>query len=48
MFSKIYLLDEAMQHDKFNSDFLVWTDAGINHVFPVNVLSPDNHLLKWY
>ena len=33
MFSKLYMVEWAMQYDKFNSDFLIWTDGGLNHVF---------------
>ena len=50
MFSKLYLLKEALEYDKFNSDFLIWTDGGLTHVFPKNrhMVSPENHLIKWF
>lgn len=34
MFGKLFLLTTALQHDKFNSDFFIWTDGGLTHVFP--------------
>lgn len=48
MFSKLYLLEEAARHDKFASDFLAWTDAGLNHIFARNMAHPHNHLLLWF
>lgn len=48
MFSKLYMLEEALRYDKFGSDFLVWTDAGLNHIFTQNMVYPENHLLKWF
>ncbi len=32
--SKLYLLDEAMRYDKFNTDMVMWIDGGIFHVLP--------------
>lgn len=48
MFSKIYMVEWAMQYDKFNSDYLIWTDGGLNHVFPGNLVYPVNHLKNWF
>lgn len=48
VFSKMYLLEEAALFDKFNSDFLVWTDGGLNHVFTRNMVYPVNHLMSWF
>lgn len=45
---KTYMLDIAMKHDTFNTDFVAWTDGGLTHVTSDKVLQPDSHLMKWF
>jgi hypothetical protein len=46
--SKLYFMEAAIDYDKFNSDFLIWCDAGINHIFSSSVVWPENTILKYY
>ena len=48
MFSKTYLLTYALDHDKFNSDYFIWTDGGLNHIFSKSMVYPQNHLTKLF
>lgn len=48
MFSKTYLLTSALDYDKFNSDYFIWTDGGLNHIFSKSMVSPENHLRKLF
>lgn len=48
MFSKLYMMSYALDYDKFDSDFLIWTDGGLNHVFANSMVFPYNHLRKWF
>lgn len=41
-------MDNATQYDKFDSDFLVWTDAALDQEFAFNTVYPENHLIKWF
>jgi hypothetical protein len=45
---KFYVMTEALQYDKFNTDILIWTDGGYMHNYPQNVVYPENVILKFY
>jgi hypothetical protein len=45
---KIYVMAEALEHDKFNTDFLIWTDGGYMHNYPRNLVSPENVIEKFF
>lgn len=42
------MMEEAVKHDKWNTDILVWTDGGYMHIFPRNLVSPENVIQKFY
>lgn len=46
--AKLYVMTEALKHDKWNTDLLVWTDGGHMHIFPRNIVSPENVIEKFY
>jgi hypothetical protein len=43
-------MHESLKYDKFNTDIMIWVDAGFTHHFPnqINVFSPDNTLKQLY
>ena len=48
MYSKLYMMTEAVKYDKWNTDILVWTDGGYMHQFPRSIISPENIVKKFY
>jgi hypothetical protein len=45
---KLHALEEALKHDKFNSDFIIWNDGGYMHQFTKNPMTPDNLIKQFY
>lgn len=47
---KLFIMQESLKYDKFNSDILIWVDAAFTHNFPehINVFSPENTFKKLY
>jgi hypothetical protein len=48
MMFKIYALEEALKYDKFNTDFIIWSDGGYMHQFTKNIMSPENLVKSFY
>ena len=48
MFAKLYLMVDALKYDKWNTDFLIWTDGGYMHQFEKNAVYPENVIKKFY
>lgn len=48
MFGKIEVMSEAIRHDRWNTDVLIWTDGGLLHQFSKDIIYPDNILKKMY
>lgn len=46
--AKIYMLNVALEHDKFSTDFFIWTDGGFTHQSPKNIVSPEDVVKKFY
>jgi len=47
VFSKISMLAETRMYDIFKSDYIVWMDAGLNHVYNEKLFFPTNVLEKF-
>lgn len=42
------MMNIALEHDKFNTDFFIWTDGGYIHKFSKNIVSPENVIERFY
>lgn len=50
MMGKLFVMLESLKYDKFNTDILIWVDAGYTHIFPdsLNIFDPENLVRKYY
>ncbi len=50
MMGKLFVMLESLKYDKFNTDILIWVDAGYTHIFAdsINIFDPENVVRKYY
>ncbi len=42
MMGKLFVMLESLKYDKFDTDILIWVDAGYTHIFAdtINIFDP--------